>query len=75
MSRRILLAITLLTSGCQTAPPERLIVCPRLYQYSKADEAAWEAEKDATPVGSWFRKITDDYIATRDEIRLCQGVH
>lgn len=63
--------MTLLSSGCATAPDET-ITCPGLVSYSKAQEMEWAQEVAASSPGSMIRTETDDYLSLRDQVRACQ---
>lgn len=71
------LMTTLLLSGCAGGMSNDSPVrnCPVPRTYSRAQQNQWANEVIATPKGSMYRMITDDYISLRDQARDCWGKH
>lgn len=58
--------------ACSATTPETVArTCPVARDYTAAQQDQWAREVSATPKGSMYREVTDDYLTLRDEAKDC----
>lgn len=71
--RAFLFAIVLLVASCATVPEPKGVGCPKLSEWSASDQRLMLKEMQATPQGSYYRRVVADLQYMRDQSRACAG--